>query len=135
MSKFESMGYTSKFSLDSLDGNSDFKNDKGNHECVVLVQQATGIPSTSTWSKGIKVMDAKAGEISVGTVIATFDENGKYPNDARHAAIYESHDQSGINVIDQWNKQGKAARRKIRLKKGKTRDVNDADWYYVVETK
>ena len=127
------MSYVSKVKMDDLNGSADYKNDKGNHECVVLVQQTTGAPSTSTWSKGIKVMDAKAGEINVGTVIATFDDTGKYPKDSRHAAIYESHDKSGINVIDQWNKQAKAARRKIRSKNGLTRDVNDADWYYVVE--
>ena len=120
--------------MDDVDGSADYSNDKGNHECVVLVQKTAGVPNTGKWSKGIKVMDAAAGVIKVGTVIATFDIDGKYPTDRRHAALYESHDKSGINVIDQWNKQGKALRRKIGLKKDKTRNVNDADWYYVVET-
>ena len=129
------MSYTSKFNLDDLDGSADYKNDKGNHECVVLVQKTAGLPNTGSWTKGIKVIDAAASYIKAGTVIATFDKDGNYPSDSRHAAIYESHDKAGINVIDQWNKQGKALRRKISLKKGLTRNVNDADWYYVVETK
>ena len=129
------MAYISRFSLNDLDGNADFKNTKGNHECVVLVQQAAGLPNTGSWTKGKKVMDSAADEIKTGTVIATFDKDGNYPSDSRHAAIYESHDKAGINVIDQWNSKGKATRRKINLKKGLTRSVDDADWYYVVETK
>ena len=65
----------------------------------------------------------------------TFDKDGNYPLNSRHAAIYESHDKGGINVIDQWNSKGKATRRKISMKNGSIRSVDDADWYYVVETK
>lgn len=127
------MAYSSKFALDALDGNANYSNAKGNHECVVLVQSVSDVPNTKNWKKGKKVMDCAAGEISAGVVIATFDDAGKYPDTNRHAAIYESHDADGINVIDQWNKQGKAKRRKIHLKKGAARDVNDANWYFVVD--
>jgi hypothetical protein len=126
--------YTSAFKLDELDGSTGFSNEKGNFECVALVQKTTGVPNTATWNKGKKVLDCAPGEIRVGTVIATFDENGKYPATERHAAIYESHDSSGINVVDQWNKQAMAKRRKIRLKNGPARDVNDAKWYHIVQT-
>ena len=126
--------YTSKINLQELDGSTSFPNEKGNYECVALVQKAAGLPHTSTWIKGKKVMDCAAEEIVKGTVISTFDENGKYPTTARHAAIYESHDSTGINVIDQWNSQRMAKRRKIRLKNSPARDINDASWYYIVQT-
>jgi hypothetical protein len=126
--------YTSKINLQELDGSKSFPNEKGNYECVALVQKTTGIPNTATWAQGKKVMDCLPGEIQTGTVIATFDENGKYPLTERHAALYENHDATGINVIDQWNKQAMAKRRKIRLKNGTARSVNDATWFYIVQT-
>lgn len=126
--------YTSKINLEELDGNASYANEKGNHECVALVQKAAGVPNTATWIQGKKVLDCAAGEIAKGTVISTFDENGKYPLTERHAAIYESHDGTGIKVIDQWNKQAMAKRRLIRLKNGPARDINDAKWYYIVQT-
>jgi hypothetical protein len=126
--------YTSKINLAELDGSKSYSNEKGNFECVALVQKTSGIPNTAVWLKGKKVMDCSPGEIQIGTVIATFDENGKYPLTERHAALYESHDAGGISVIDQWNKQAMAKRRKIRLKNGPARDVNDAMWYHIVQT-
>jgi hypothetical protein len=127
------MSYISKFALNTIDGSADFSNSEKKHECAVLVQMTAGAPNTTTWKKGKKVMDCTASEISAGTVIATFDETGKYPVTDRHAAIYESHDKTGINVIDQWNNEGKAKRRKIRLKDNKSRDVNNASSYFIVE--
>jgi len=120
--------------LNSLDGSMDYANEKGNFECVALVQKTTSIPHTSTWKQGKKVLDCQEGEVQKGTVIATFDENGKYPTSARHAALYENHDATGINVVDQWNAQGMAKRRKIRLKNLPVRNINDAQWYFIVET-
>jgi hypothetical protein len=125
--------FTSKINLQELDGSKNYANEKGNFECVALVQKTSGIPHTSTWMKGKKVLDCSPVELQVGTVIATFDENGKYPLTARHTALYESHDSSGINVIDQWNSQGMAKRRKIRLKNNPERDVNDAGHYFIVQ--
>ena len=126
--------YTSKFKLEELDGSTSYSNEKGNYECVALVQKTAGVPNTATWIQGKKVLDCATGEIQTGTVIATFDENGKYPATERHAAIYESHDSSGINVVDQWNKQAMAKRRKIRMKDLPARNINDAKWYYIVQT-
>jgi hypothetical protein len=125
--------FTSKINLQELDGSRNYANEKGNFECVALVQKTSGIPHTSTWMKGKKVLDCSPVELQTGTVIATFDENGKYPLTARHTALYESHDSSGINVIDQWNSQGMAKRRKIRLKNNPERDVNDAGHYFIVQ--
>ena len=126
--------YTSKINLQELDGSTRYPNEKGNYECVALVQQTAGLPHTTKWLQGKRVLDCAPGEIQIGTVIATFDENGKYPLTARHAAIYESHDATGIHVVDQWNSQRMAKRRKIRLKNIPTRNINDAIWYYIVQT-
>lgn len=120
--------------MQELEGSTKYANEKGNFECVALVQQTAGIPHTTTWKKGKKVLECAPAEIRVGTVIATFDENGRYPQTARHAALYESHDNSGIFVVDQWNSQGMAKRRKIRLKFGPARDVNDANFYFIAVT-
>lgn len=50
-----------------------------------------------------------------------------------HAAIYVSHDVHGIKVYDQWNSQGMSKMRTIRYKNLNSRNVNDAQWFYVVE--
>jgi hypothetical protein len=126
--------YTTTVDLQSLDGSAAYANEKGNYECVALVQKTAGAPHTSTWKQGKKVLSCLPGEIPMGTVIATFDENGKYPLTQRHASLYENHDATGINVVDQWNSQKMAKRRKIRLKNEPSRSVNDAKWYYIVET-
>jgi hypothetical protein len=125
--------FSSRINLQDLDGSKNYANEKGNFECVALVQKTSGIPHTSTWMKGKSVLACSPSEIKAGTVIATFDENGKYPLTARRAASYEGHDSSGINVVDQWNSQGMAKRRKIRLKNSPARDVNDAGHYFIVE--
>lgn len=74
----------------------------GDGECVALVQHCAGAPHTSRWRKGAPVR----GNLSIqpGTAIATFDENGKYPNKAHgnHASIYISQDAKGIQVYDQF---------------------------------
>lgn len=71
------MSYRTTISLTSLDGNESYKSPINNeHECVALVQAITHAPNTGSWRRGIKVMDAKQGTISTGTVIATFDEKG-----------------------------------------------------------
>ena len=115
-----------------------YKNAKGNTECVEFVRQVTGAPETALWTKGKKVSEATAGEIPEGTAIATFDDEGRYPTDAagRHAAVYLSHDATGIRVLDQWNNQGEVKERTIRFNRPKgTRRSNDADTFYVVESK
>jgi len=117
-------------------GKAKFTNAKGNTECVEFVQQATGAPMTTDWRKGIRVSDAKPGEIPRGTAIATFDANDRYPTDAlgRHAAIYLAHDEHRILVLDQWNAQGQVLQRPIWFKRPKgTKRSNDADTFYVIK--
>lgn len=73
----------------------------GTTECVALVQKYAGVPHTSVWTPGEKVLDNK--DIRPGTAIATF-RNGKYPsaNSGNHAAFFLSLDAGGFNVVDQW---------------------------------
>jgi hypothetical protein len=76
----------------------------GSGECVALVQAANGAnaPQTSLWKQGEMVQGYTG--IKPGTVIATFDKNGRYTNSKEsHAAIYLGQDEHGIHVIDQWN--------------------------------
>ena len=107
-------------------------------QCVALVQQTTTLPRTAEWKAGIKVKDAKAGDILRGTAIATFTAEGKYPSGdtpGRHAALYLSHDATGIKVIDQWVGKATPAERTIRYKGEATSGwQNNGDYYYVIET-
>lgn len=115
-----------------------YKNKKGNTECVAFVQMAPlkskgYVPVTSEWRKGLYVKEAKSDEIAKGTVIATFDENGKYPTERRHAAVYISHNDKGITVYDQWNSQKKVLQRVLPYREGE-RAVDNGNYYWVVET-
>lgn len=116
-----------------------YKNSKGNTECVAFVQMAAlvgggSVPRTSDWRKGKYVKDLKAGEIAKGTVIATFDDNGLYPGDNRHAAVYISHDDKGITVYDQWNSQKKVLQRVLYYKDSPNRAVDNGNFFWTVET-
>lgn len=105
----------------------------GNGHCVVFVQECTKAPVTFSWKKGAKVRGNLA--ISKGTAIATFDENGKYPNKptGNHAAIYVSQDSTGVWVYDQWVAQGAVKKRLIRFKGGQGSASNDGDVFFVIE--
>lgn len=115
-----------------------YKNSKGNTECVVFIQQAPlmgggSVPGTTDWRKGKYVKGLTDAEIAKGTVIATFDENNRYPGSERHAAVYISQDANGITVYDQWNAQKMVKQRVIRFKGGESRSVNDGDYFWIVE--
>ena len=131
------MSYKATINLLSLEGSESYKSPINNeYECVALVQALTRATNTNSWRKGIKVMDAEQGTIPPGTVIATFDEDGRYPLKERHAALYVSHNNEGIKVYHQYKKGVKP--RKVHLdliksKKLKYRTTMDADYYYVVE--
>ena len=105
----------------------------GTGQCVAYVQAATSIGSTGTWTAGVKVISAHPGQITKGTVIATMVD-GHYPNHSHgnHAAIYLSHDASGIQVIDQWLGQV-VHYRTIHDHGGNGSPSNDASKFYVVE--
>jgi len=115
-------------------GPNKYVNANGNTECVVFVQQVTRAPRTTAWTRGIRVKDAVAGSIRRGTAIATFDDQGNYPLDGegRHAAIYLGQNAAGIQVLDQWNAQGRVLPRTIRFNRPGKRS-NNGDTFYVIE--
>jgi len=112
-------------------------------QCVALVTGAPvkkgskRAPGTSQWRNGIKVKTASPSDIAEGTVIATFTSAGTYPTRSegnRHAAVYVSHSENGIVVIDQWVSKPTASKRTLRYAgDDSARSVDKGDHYYVVE--
>jgi hypothetical protein len=104
-------------------------------ECVAFVQGTNpAVPVTSAWTEGVRVTKGST-IVQAGTAIATFVK-GKYPgpgND-KHAAIYVGQDDVGMQVLDQWAKQGKVLKRTIRwVVVDGTRIQNDGTKYSVIE--
>lgn len=79
----------------------------GDGECVALVQIYAGAPTARAWREGTKVIGERT--LPLGTAIATFDKNGRWPGKPKgnHAAFYLSQTSEYIRVIDQWNKGDK----------------------------
>lgn len=78
----------------------------GDGECVALVQRAAGMPLTRYWRREASVRGNP--DIKPGTIIATFDDDGRYGNHTdgtSHAAIYLRQDEKGIYVIEQYNRR------------------------------
>jgi hypothetical protein len=131
------------------DGKPKWVNAKGVEECVMLVQRAAGAPTTPDWRAGKAIRNAKPGEIPPYTAIATFvapdgsyaetpDEhrNARYPTDSagKHAALYLSHNNREILVIDQWKGQGEAKERSIRFNNASAKSrSNEGNWFHVIE--
>ena len=112
----------------------------GNGQCVALVHAVAITPPTSMWSQGAPVKDNK--DVVPGTVIATFDSDGRYGNHTdgtSHAAIYMGQTSDGIIVLDQWKgstrKLDHAPQpRTIRFKHNHpAQKVGQGDQYYVVK--
>jgi hypothetical protein len=113
----------------------EYANKEGHTECVAFIQQAAKAPLTKYWKPGIRIKDAKPGDIHPGTAIATF-ENGKYPTvGSRHAAIYLSHTSVSIRVLDQWkDTRTTVDERHIGFNRSRhTKGSNDGNLYYVIE--
>lgn len=108
----------------------------GNGQCVTFVHAVVNIPSTAAWRRGDEVKGSTA--LARGTVIATFDESGRYGNHTNgtsHAAIYLYQTSDGIVVLDQWNGRTKQPphQRTIRFRNGKGSAVDDGSQYHVVQ--
>lgn len=103
----------------------------GDGDCAKLPQLPLQMPLTTYWRKGLHVLGndnavyqngLKVSDRAIlkGTVIATFNNEGNYPQSGgRHAAIYldQGKDKKGafIRVIDQWiRKDGTVYTPKIR---------------------
>jgi hypothetical protein len=109
----------------------------GSGQCVALVQAAANLPHTSLWKRGPEAKENAA--IPVGTVIATFDDKGKYPSHStgNHAAIFISESDEGIVVRDQWKNKTdppSPSRRTLQFRDGKGSASNDGDRFWVVLT-
>lgn len=78
----------------------------GNGFCVPLVQSSTAVGNTGTWRAGSKLSSKPA--LAAGTVIATFNAEGRYESKARgnHAAFFvEYKTQNGVDgviIYDQY---------------------------------
>lgn len=107
----------------------------GNGQCVAFVRDVAGVPHTSTWRKGAHVRSG--GVLPIGTVIATFDANGRYGNheDGRsHVAVLVERRDDGLLVYDQWRGQP-VHQRLIRYRgAGEAQPVNDGNAYHVLIT-
>jgi RHS repeat-associated protein len=78
-------------------------------QCVSLTKYFSGAPCTGCWRKGPPVLGNS--NLTPGTAIATFDDNGRYPQDdpqhperhtPRNSAMYVGQSGTDIWVIDQW---------------------------------
>jgi len=89
------------------------------------------LPPSTAWKKGAPVVGNP--DIKPGTVIAAFDENGKYNGNDGHTAIFHAATAEAIIVYDQWiTGNGKAiGRRPLGIhSKGRS---NDPAGFSVVE--
>lgn len=111
----------------------------GSHQCVALVQEYAGAPTTTYWRQGEAVFGNKT--LKEGTAIATFVD-GRYANrpHGNHAALYVRQAANGIFVVDQWKDAGKTGISlrliscKGRDKKGNFKHPSDnADAFFVIE--
>jgi hypothetical protein len=101
-------------------------------QCVAYVRRVTGLPSTSSWRRGVHVRNAG---LSSGVAIATFSEAGLYENDTSgrsHCAIFIEQTDAGLRCLDAWVGHP-AAERVIRFKGGGGQPVDDGDAYSAIE--
>ena len=119
----------------------------GTGDCVALVQKLTDVGWTGGWRPWVRVLDA--GYIRVGTVIATFDKHGRYPNKptGNHAAFFVAmgplDSKTGrpqyFVAVDQWKGQPVIKQHKIYPLgqfshiAGGFSDSQNADTFWVVQ--
>lgn len=112
------------------------KTSVGDGQCVAFVRTASHAPQTTIWQRGELVKTAN--NIAVGTVIATFDDNGRYgsrKDGTSHTAIFLRKSSIGIVVLDQWITNGvrqPVHERTIRFGNVAGKKINNGDKYYVV---
>lgn len=104
----------------------------GNGHCVALVREIAPAPPTSQWRRGVP---AKGSGLAAGTLIATFDGEGRYTNasdGSSHAAVFLGETEDGLLVIDQW-KGRPVQRRLIRWRGGQGAAVDDGDRFHAID--
>ncbi|MCB0123646.1 MAG: WXG100 family type VII secretion target [Caldilineaceae bacterium] len=104
------------FVIDPKDLKKYYGKANGNGQCAGLAQNhfnssrsAQSIGAVKSWRAGAKLSTHPA--LTPGTVIATFDANGRYPNKSHgnHVAIFLDYQRdssgkiTGIKVLDQWS--------------------------------
>jgi hypothetical protein len=99
-------------------------------QCVSYVKQVCPtLPNTKDWVRGTRVRDVDG--LLPGTVIATFNAEGKYQG---HAAIFESKNTQGLLVYDQWMTPPTPSPVGSRLLRwGAPKASNNGDAFHVVE--
>lgn len=100
--------------------------------CMRHVQLVAGVTHSSTLRPGLPV---RGNDVPRGTVIGTFDDDGRYANatdGSSHVAIFLEETPEGLLVVDQWVGQP-VHERLIRFKGGEGRPSNDGDMFVVVE--
>ena len=104
----------------------------GSGSCAALVQHY-GCNLAAKWRAGATVKGNSL--IAKGTCVATFDDNGRYPNKptGNHAAIYISQDASGVRVYDQWDEQSPHYRQ-MDFEPGRTNTSNNGNCLSVILT-
>jgi RHS repeat-associated protein len=111
----------------------------GNGQCVTACKHFSGITApTSQWQEGAGV--ANNGSVPIGTAIATFGSNGKYPtNGDQNSGIYMGQGKNGsILILDQWPAHAASGTpahppqiREMRFNDGSTLS-NSAQAYHVI---
>lgn len=102
-----------------------------NGHCVALVRECAGLPHTSAWRRGELV---RGSGCAPGSVIATFDADGRYGNhtDGRsHAAIFLGEHTDGLMVADQW--VGKPVSHRLLQFRSWGKAVDNGNAYHIVE--
>lgn len=115
-------------------------------ECAQLAQQTWAhqykkdMPQTAFWRRGKRIMDCRPGELMPGTVLATFDAQGRYHNrHGFHTVLYASltHDSNGrphsLTVIHQYKNIGGFIKHETFYFRPNAEHYKDARNYYVVE--
>lgn len=127
-------------------GNS-YENASGNTECVEFAKAViAGLPAPAKdrWRAGQPLV-GNEGTLLIGTLIATFDEDGRYPSKSsgNHAAFFLRKEHDMLVVVDQYKGSGgvKISRykyltdeaRAALVKAGKYSMTKDPATYAVVE--
>lgn len=111
-----------------------YLNEKGNAECVEFIKQTLNAPQTKLWREGKKVTRGDM-TIPIGAAIATFVD-GKYPQEGttgKHAAIYLGQNALGIQVLDQFRRQGVVKPRTIKWTPSSHNLSDDGNAFSIIE--
>jgi len=123
-------------------------------QCAALAQaKAPGIPTTPHWRRGKRVGECKPGELTPGTVIATFNKNHDYVSTHAaanshqfHTALYVGHTVDKqtskpltMTIVEQFKDDANTCKGKVRqqtiLFSPSPHVSRDGGNYYVVELK